>query len=166
MKIRTGFVSNSSSSSFMIGVGIVADKKKFDDWMSSLDERVKESISVINPWTSIEESWGNLTKSGNWFDLEAPVNSGPSATMSIENYNKFQTIDPEDFVILSLGNGEGDSAFLYVDENGEPDDYGELDYNIDLDWFSNDQSKLFSEFGSEKSGIICSDKTYGAERNG
>ena len=33
MKIRNGFVSNSSSSSFMIGIGVVKNEKKLNEYM-------------------------------------------------------------------------------------------------------------------------------------
>ena len=36
MKIRTGFVSNSSSSSYIVAAAKIVDREKFDEWFGSL----------------------------------------------------------------------------------------------------------------------------------
>jgi hypothetical protein len=40
MKVRNGFVSNSSSSSFMIGVGHIVDKDAFDKYITKLKNQI------------------------------------------------------------------------------------------------------------------------------
>ncbi len=57
-----------------------------------------------------------------------------------------------------MGNDEGDSAF------SGPDDW-DMDYDIDIDWFSKSQQQEYNGFG-EENGISFVDKTYGAGRNG
>lgn len=169
MKYRQGFVSNSSSSSFMGGIGIIKDFEKFEKWKASFDRWDRESITVYDE----EESWHDVFDSAGMFSVSMPVNSEPEVSISKKEIEKHQNNIPIDtqaknkllgndysnVVYFIIGNDEGDNAFL----NDERDD---LNYDIDLDHFDNDQQRLYKEFGSDKSGIVCGDKMFGADRNG
>jgi hypothetical protein len=144
MKIRAGFVSNSSSSSFMVGIAIIEDEKKFN----KLKEKYGE-IAVFDPdnYNSYE-----IQKKGDTVLVETPVNY--STTLSVKPADK-------KVAYFSIGNDEGDSCF-YEDDGS---DWPELNYDIDLDFFNERQINLYEDF-SEKNGLSNIDKIYGAGRNG
>lgn len=170
MKYRTGFVSNSSSSSFMGGIGIITDYEKFKKWKSSLDQFIQGEIHIYG---SKEDNWNGVEETDNLIYLGMPVNSEPEISISKKEIEKHQNNIPveklaknklldnhfDDVVYFVIGNDEGDSAF--VDSSGS-----DLDYDINLDFFDKDQQRLYKEFGSNESGIICTNKIFGADRNG
>lgn len=53
MKIRQGFVSNSSSSSFVLAVGKVLDRAAFEEYMKGTDTSLftSEQAEKVNGWT-------------------------------------------------------------------------------------------------------------------
>jgi len=161
MKNRMGFVSNSSSSSFIIGIGVVTDRKKFNDWMGTFPENIIEDIQVVNPEIKSEEPWSALNKASGYYVVKAPVNDYCEVSLKVEKYEELQTNVSEDVAVICLGNNEGDGAFL----DDEHSDWVELNYNIDLDWFSEDQQRLYNEFNASN-GISLIDLDYGAARNG
>jgi len=174
MKVRKGFVSNSSSSSFMGGIGLVEDLEKFEKWIESLEGMVVnyELPKIINP-NSVDQ-WGNYEVSSsdkNW-KLVMPVNSEETIYLNKKTVDDFlnkqdpniiakkllNDDNPYNIVTFSFGNGEGDSAFFDGDD---------CDYNIDetSHLFSEGQKEIYNGF-SKKNGIIFVDKIVGAGRNG
>lgn len=169
MKYRMGFVSNSSSSSFMGGIGIIADYEKFEKWKASLSSYLREEISIY----SEDNLWDDINEYDNVISIGMPVNSEPEVNVSkeevkkhlndipIEKQAKYKLLDNDfhNVVYFVIGGDEGDEAFMNYEIN-------ELNYDIDLDFFDRDEQKLYKEFGSEDSGIVCANKIFGADRNG
>lgn len=170
MKIRNGFVSNSSSSSFMIGIGVVNNWVKFTKWYDSIKDDIlyPSTLQLVDPKLSFD-----ISRSKDGWDVEAPVNDATVVHLSQVSLNDVDSNIPSDIiaknlltgegeknvVVLSFGNDEGDSAFTT-----DGDEY-EVSYDIDLDWFSEEQQKLYTGFSS-KNGIAHVDKMFGAGRNG
>lgn len=161
MKKRTGFVSNSSSSSFIVGIGVVTDFNKFNNWMGKLSAEIAEDITLHDPVKERETRWPDLDEDFTSFSTEEPTNYGGTVSIRKEEYEKLKTERPDNIVILCIGNNEGDGAFYYDEDN---DDY-DLNYDIDLDWFDKNQIEAFNGF-DESNGISLAEVSYGAGRNG
>jgi len=164
MKVRTGFVSNSSSSSFIVGIGVVTDFNKFNSWVGRLNLNEAEDIQLFDITQERKRKWSYLNENSNNYYADEPTNYGGTVDLNKEAYEKIATERPDDIVVMCLGNNEGDSAFY-------PEDMDDFDYDlesawdIDLDWFSTNQQKMYEGF-CEENGISLVDKTYGAGRNG
>lgn len=181
MKARDGFVSNSSSSSFMGGIGVIHDWEKFNNWMESLKDLDLDKWSlprVVDPIVASKDSgfgYSELTDSGDYWMLELPTNQTMMVRLNKEEAQRVMTENgPPDHVIakqllsgnpvgtvvyFDISNDEGDTAFYTEPESFEPN------YDIDLDWFDDDQQAVYNGFGPEN-GIVCVDKYFGAGRNG
>lgn len=169
MKYRSGFVSNSSSSSFMGGIGIITDFEKFEKWKASFDRFIQEDLTIYDG----ENRWNDINEYDAAISIGMPVNSEPEVSLNKEEIEKHQNNIPIDkqaknkllgnnysnVVYFVIGNDEGDEAFMNYERDG-------LDYSIGLDHFDKDQQRLYKEFGSSESGLICGDKTFGVDRNG
>lgn len=164
MKMRNGFVSNSSSSSFIMGLGVVADLVKFEQWMKG-----KTANYTIMPLSELEKQTG-------WFDgpsihgtqLEIE-NCGYVASIDIKNIN---TDGPthevaKNFLIYGM-----DPLIFWFDGYGpEPfynDNYNSYDYDsIDLNWFTNDEATIYKGLVSRTiPGVTLSDATFGGGYDG
>ena len=173
MKIRTGFVSNSSSSSFMAAIGVVKDWDKFDAWKSKISSQYYDVILV-----DIEEDKKRNFKTLTYIDstkisYEAPTNNPTFVSINREDYENIDRNIPvniqaknlltekghNDIVIYCVSNDEGDSDFW--NEEMQNLDYSKVDFN----WFEKEQQKAYNEF-NEENGIVLVDKTFGVGRNG
>lgn len=171
MKVRSGFVSNSSSSSFMGGIGVVIDFDKFEKWVEKLESIGLDKRYLVLTGLDSDQNF-DLSVDDEHLIVYLPVNSEPSVYLEKTNIKKInnnkEVVDQakdallerydNNVVFFSIGNDEGDSMF----SDGDYD----LDYDIDLDFFPDEQQKLYNEFGSEESGVSYTDKTFGAGRNG
>ena len=161
MKIRLGFVSNSSGSSFILGVAKITDKKKFLEVIKKNDIKVNESFKEFNmiSMSQIVEEGTEGFSSGS---VEIVLKGNK---VSFSNFARELTISQEelgwddDLVVVGVSNDEGDSRFI-TDE-----DYLNFDIDLDSGYFSSNQLKLF-ELLDEKNGLSLVKKTFGAARNG
>ena len=153
MKIRNGFVSNSSSSSFIIGIGIVKNLEKLKTSLDEIGIKYKDD----SVWYEVSFVRSNDLKDKiNCLGLNY-INSSFNDT---EVYLKKDKVKVDDtLVLVCICNNEGDEAF-YRSE----DDY-ECDYDIDLSYFSVNQQKLI-DILNNKELVKDVDINYGAGRNG
>ena len=152
MKTRTGFVSNSSSSSFIVGIGRISDKDKFNTWRKENKVETDYDVSVLK----LQDIKEGKSYESNIHNGHVTINSFQSSAAT-----KIETDDDEFFVVNYAGN-EGDSAF-------ESSEWGDIDYDIDVfDYLTNNVKKAIQAFSDINSGIDTStaDQSMGAARNG
>lgn len=152
MKIRNGFVSNSSSSSFIATYGKVVNTKKFDKWLDTCKYSKNYTIVSGAKLVELQETSGrwNHPITGGFYDM---INE-TTVLASAKN-------NPDSMFIFKTGIGpDGDSEFM----TGDEDDY-DLDYDIELSRFDADDIELYSS-SLEYNGIEVIEQTYYAGRNG
>lgn len=145
MKIRTGFVSNSSSSSFIICYGHIVDEAKAraaigDDKSIQIftEEKLIEFIENSRWGSPLECDWCNV-----------------SVSMK-------KTGNPEQLHVLyenSGGAGDDDSDFCDVEN-----DCWDMDYDVDFEDFS--EAPMISRVFTEENGFANIQISCGAGRNG
>lgn len=143
MKIRNGFVSNSSSSSFVLGYGKVVDRDALNKYLK--ENNLSINCGWIRMWDDNYESrWSS--------QYELSCSNHTSVTIPEE-------LRCEGTIIAEFGNNEGDDAF-------SSEDGWDLDYSCaeNIEWYDKDQQaviRLFSQPFIEKGYV-----QIGAERNG
>jgi hypothetical protein len=148
MKKRTNFVSNSSSSSFIIGFGIVKDKSILEKFLKNNKIEMGYNLKILRKDEILKE----YEKS----DISA----------SNETYISIPSLsDKEIYFIAEISNNEGDQHFY--SEYEEDDDCYELNYSpaFKKEFFSKSQQAIIDLFSNKniiKKGIV----KFGAERNG
>lgn len=160
MKIRKGFVSNSSSSSFLLGVALIEDEDKFNKWWESLnkkwwdhDVRISTVHDLKNNFS--HSGWGTIRVEDECLKVECF--RGDVVQLSLENRA------PSDRVlIVDIANNEGDCGF--PTEDGEL--YGSPDYDIDLEFLGEQQIALYHGITSKENGLVDGQVKFGAARNG
>jgi S-adenosylmethionine:tRNA-ribosyltransferase-isomerase (queuine synthetase) len=153
MKIRNGFVSNSSSSSFIVGIGKINDYSKFEKYIKENNISLDYDVKVVT-MSDIWEGKSYITSvQGNNIIVES---FQTDARIPIKEY-----IGTELFFIVDKCNNEGDNYFTHGDD-------WDLDYDIDLSFFDESDRKLYEAFFSKESGIDIENANayYGAGRNG
>ena len=146
MKIRNGFVSNSSSSSFIIGVAKVSDVSEAQAFLATLK---------MNGYDARIEKVSELDRV---YDAKL---SGD--TVSVESFMytdvSVSGVTPEDHVLV-MYHQEGDD-YSFWDEDGEY-----YDYDIDLDFFEETAIALYHAIIAGSNGLEAGQATYGAGRDG
>ncbi len=163
MKLRTGFVSNSSSSSYVVALAKVTNKKRLGTWLESLTDkdRLLWEVKIIDvkDLLSQKERNGMAHRLGDSFKIEA---------------NRFG-YDEEEYVrldingmksnacvlVVNIANDEGDECFSFDSVSGE------LNWDIDLEFLPGWQQDLWHGLDHEEiSGVKDVRKKFGAARNG
>ena len=128
MKIREGFVSNSSSSSFIMSLAIVTDKEKFNElyavnlntdiWPCGVEVQTLKSIKEQTGWYNEVEF-----KSSNGCDrIVCEAFDGTPISIDVTGL-------PDDTIVYYSSNSG--------DEPSWDEDSGEYDYDdVELDWFT------------------------------
>jgi hypothetical protein len=157
MKIRRGFVSNSSSSSFLIAYAKVKlDKiEEFYKWFRVYDK----AISCLHVLTKEKVA----TQDINW-PLEYVYTEDDIPHYNIESFNTSLsfTFEKDDDLILyfSYQGHEGDGAFEIIRRG-----YHDMDYDIDLNFFKPEIQAIIEEF-SNNDIFKDNEYVYGAGRDG
>ena len=157
MKTRQGFVSNSSSSSFIVAVAKVVDEEKVNKWRDSLNlpDYRKSHCKIV----TLEDIINNEVYCAKIKKDQVVIESFQAdARLSIKGMKEDDKI-----FYINITNDEGDTGrFSGYDENGE---YCDIDYDINLDDFSEAEQNLFMGL-TENNGFSNIDANYGAGRNG
>jgi len=134
MKIRSGFVSNSSSSSFIAGIGRIKDVDSFTDMFKKIKEGWSGYFVQILSTSDILEGSNDfcisVRQDGKQVFVTAPVNTEQEVSVA------FDPSKDEKYFGVEIGNDEGDSDFW--DSFRE-----EMDYSmVDEDWFTGSQAEI------------------------
>ncbi len=153
MKVRNGFVSNSSSSSFILGYGVVKDEQKLQKYLKDNKIEVSEVIDMDNNYNADVKLFHEYSlweedlylNGGNCTDLKIPEKY-------VNSENKI--------LVVQILNNEGDSTFY--NETRDELDYDKSDY---IDFYSTKQQQII-ELLKDESIFENPELRFGAERNG
>lgn len=149
-KIRSGFVSNSSSSSFIIGLGRVVDIEKA---MKAKTEFPELEIDTLHNLT--EGKWSEVVYRDGRVRLDCEYGNSREVSVIADKEKDKDSF----FAKVSIHNNEGD------DEEGS-EFFGAVydGGSISSDYFGGQEKYL--SLNEEDHGIANYDSTYGCGRNG
>lgn len=161
MKIREGFVSNSSSSSFILGLGRITDRKKFEDTVEKYlgDHYFRQYCAKIQTVGEIiaqsNDSWARpcLTHAKTAITLDAGYGS------AMINLPLMPNESPETLIaIIDIHNHEGDFDKTLTDAVYEGEE-------LDEEYFDENQ-RVFLALNEQDHGVTGYRAAYGAGRDG
>ena len=147
MKTRLGFVSNSSSSSYIMGYGRVKDRELFDKYISDNKIELEYNLYFLD-----YKTWNYEYNS----DFEICGGNDTCVILPEE-------LRTEETFIARVTNDEGDSEFSTYDKHGDWDGFN-YDRAREISFYDEKQQaiiNLFSQPFMENSFV-----KFGAERNG
>ena len=152
MKIRNGFVSNSSSSSFIVGIAKIIDYNKLTKYIRKNKITLDYDLKVVTLSKILENRISDVRVYGDNIIVDS---FQTDARISVNGY-----IGEELFLVVNKCYNEGDNSFTHGDDC-------DIDYDIDLSWFETDDQRLYEAFFSKTSGLDLNNQvSYGAGRNG
>jgi len=161
MKFRSGFVSNSSSSSFIMGFAVVSDLDKVKKWMdeTGIDLNI-ELMSYLENKYDAPAVYGSVLRMENF--------NGGILEIDTKNIDLGLTEDAHAKALLTYGT---DPYVVWFSESGgEPswdEEREEYDYDVDLDFFGDKEVKLYKAFTEGTiPGIVSGQASFGAGRDG
>lgn len=159
--MRNGFVSNSSSSSFIIGVGKI--KPEFVEDIKTLANEYKYDMEVVTSEDLKQRHKGQVKR------YEEMLAKGDihAKWFKPSNFNKVKVSSfNDDYVSVPF---EENSTYMIYKFYGNEGDYtfgeDECDYDIDMDFFGEKQQAVVELFKSDKFEEEVK-WNYGAGRNG
>jgi hypothetical protein len=152
MKIRQGFVSNSSSSSFIVGIARITDEIKLRKYLEDNNIQLGYDVGIVK----VKDIQGRyeIIKTPNYVKV---LSFSQDVSLPLDG------LDEEDSIFfVNIINNEGDTGQFSRNK------YHDIDYDIDLDYFDKNEQLLYGAFDNPNIGLDCktSSVTFGAGRNG
>jgi len=166
MKIRKGFVSNSSSASFIVGVAIIDDIVKFTNWIQI--NNIKVDYSILSKTTGTYNNEPNKRNDTVYMKSFLGTEASVNLSKSLLSLKK-----SEDKIAKALLAGADDPYIAWFNEYGNDPEWNEEreEYNyddIDISWFDKNCYDLYNAFTkpNNETGILVGDVIYGGGRDG
>ena len=154
----------SGACSYIIALGKIQDREKFDNFLSTIDMRVIDGFNI----TSSQEIYecnidaAKITERGKKITLKAFDDT--FIELDGEAYDKLEEEkNVFDKAMSALGGAQNDDIIVWyrVQEDILTDSEGTYLYDIDLDHFSEDEQNLFNGL-VEENGVFLVSKKWGA----